>query len=164
MEHPVMWAELKESSLDIKAKQLSLAMAISFTDLVNKSERNETEVLSDMLLVASDVLTLLNSITYHDVFFIEPNATLIPGTEMTDNETSGWQLNVTFRIPYLVDTCEVPSNAIPPISFNDYVQIVDQDQNVIATVPCGGNYSVLVFSGIDGGASTTVYTNSIVNP
>jgi hypothetical protein len=44
------------------------------------------------------------------------------------------------------------------------VTILDQDGNPIQTVPCGGTYSVIVFSGIDGGNSTTTYTNSIVAP
>ena len=44
------------------------------------------------------------------------------------------------------------------------VKILDQDGAVVANVACGGTYSVVVFSGIDGGSSTTVYTNSIVDP
>jgi len=44
------------------------------------------------------------------------------------------------------------------------VEIIDQDDNVIATPACGTQYSVLVFDGIDGGASNTVFTNSIVAP
>lgn len=34
--------------------------------------------------------------------------------------------------------------------------------SVIATVAAPGNYDVLVFSGIHGGASNTTFTNSIV--
>ena len=44
------------------------------------------------------------------------------------------------------------------------VEIIDQDLNVIATPACGSQYSVLVFDGIDGGVSNTVFTNSIVAP
>lgn len=44
------------------------------------------------------------------------------------------------------------------------VEIIDQDDNVIATPACGTQYSVLVFDGIDGGVSNTVFTNSIVAP
>jgi len=42
------------------------------------------------------------------------------------------------------------------------VNIKDQDGNVIAQPACGTDYTVLVFSGIDEGNSSTVYTNSIV--
>lgn len=44
------------------------------------------------------------------------------------------------------------------------VTILDQDSNTVATPPAGTNYSVIVFSGIDGGLSNTTYSNSIVSP
>lgn len=44
------------------------------------------------------------------------------------------------------------------------VEIIDQNLDIIATPACGTQYSVLVFDGIDGGASNTTYTNSIVAP
>ena len=42
--------------------------------------------------------------------------------------------------------------------------IEDQDGNPIDTVLAGGTYQVIVVSGIDGGASNTTYTNSIIQP
>lgn len=162
--HPIMWAELKESNITVTEKQLFLSFSLYFMDLVNKDERNETEVLSDQLFTATDVISLLWSQTYEDVFFFGADVQLTPFTEAHDDEVSGWKCDVTFRIPYLRDTCYIPSSSIPPITGDDFVRIIDQDGNVIANVPCGGAYSVLVFSGIDGGNATTVYTNSIVNP
>jgi len=45
------------------------------------------------------------------------------------------------------------------------VDILDQDSNVIESVPAPGTYSVIVVSAIDGGDSTTgAYTNSIIVP
>jgi hypothetical protein len=40
--------------------------------------------------------------------------------------------------------------------------IDDQDGNQVDTVVAGGTYVVIVVSGIDGGASNTTYTNSII--
>lgn len=46
-----------------------------------------------------------------------------------------------------------------------FVTIIDADTGqTITTVQAGNNYSVLQFSGIDGGQANTVYTNSIVVP
>lgn len=42
------------------------------------------------------------------------------------------------------------------------VEIIDQDSNVLETVADGGQYQVIVLSGIDGGASDTTYSNSII--
>lgn len=46
----------------------------------------------------------------------------------------------------------------------DPVSIIDQDMNVVTTVACGGTYSVIVLSGIDGGAADTTYSNSVIAP
>ena len=46
----------------------------------------------------------------------------------------------------------------------DPVTIVDQDDTLIAEVPSGTTYQVIVVSGIDGGLSNTTYTNSIIQP
>lgn len=51
------------------------------------------------------------------------------------------------------------------VAGNGYVTIIDADTGqTITTVQSGNTYSVLQFSGIDGGASNTVYTNSIIAP
>jgi hypothetical protein len=46
----------------------------------------------------------------------------------------------------------------------DPVTIEDQDGTAIDSVPAGGTYQVIVVSGINGGASNTTYTNSIIQP
>lgn len=42
------------------------------------------------------------------------------------------------------------------------VQIINQDDTVIAEISPGGTYHVLEFSGIDAGNASTIYTNSII--
>ena len=42
------------------------------------------------------------------------------------------------------------------------VEIIDQDSNVIDTITAPGSYSVIVFSGIDGGVASTTFSNSII--
>lgn len=106
--HPVMWAELKGATADLDRKELLVTFSLWFMDLVNKDERNETEVLSDQLLIATDVLSLLNSPTYQDSFFIASNNQLENFTEKADNEVSGWKIDIGIRIPYVKDTCYIP--------------------------------------------------------
>ena len=95
--HPVMWAELKDSSFNLDGKEFDIVLSLYFMDLVNKDERNETEVLSDQLSIASDVLSTLNNIVYQDYFYVNSGVSITPFTESTDNEVSGWKCDVTLR-------------------------------------------------------------------
>ena len=84
-------------------------------------------------------------------------------TERFDSVVSGWSVNVSLRIPFDNDVFQIPSSGLPSLS-NDYqVTILDQDNNIVALVPCGGDYSVIVASGIDEGDSTTTYTNNVID-
>lgn len=60
-----------------------------------------------------------------------------------------------------LSTGSIPSNSSDDIVAPD-TTIIDQDSNPIDTVLAGGTYQVIVVSGIDGGASNTTYTNSII--
>lgn len=62
-----------------------------------------------------------------------------------------------------LSTGSIPSNSSDDITAPD-ATIEDQDSNPIDTVLAGGTYQVIVVSGIDGGASNTTYTNSIIQP
>ncbi len=51
------------------------------------------------------------------------------------------------------------------ISTSGFVTIIDAvTQQTITTVNAGDSYSVLQFTGIDGGLANTTYTNNIVAP
>jgi hypothetical protein len=71
----------------------------------------------------------------------------------------------TLDIP-VVNTAATPVGTVTPgveVVVPD-ATIEDQDSNPIDSVPSGGTYQVIVLSGIDGGASNTIYTNSIIQP
>lgn len=103
----VMWAELKDSSFSLNGKSLLLSMSLYFMDLVKKDEGNETEVLSDQLQIAGDVISILDA-DYNDSFFVDPNVPLTPFTEKSDDEVSGWKADLVLRIPFTKDTCVIP--------------------------------------------------------
>lgn len=106
--HGVMWASISNTSADLQAKEVVLGLTLWFMDLVNKDERNELEVLSDQLQVATDVLSLLNSPTHHDDFFVSNSVTMEHFTEREDTEVSGWKVDLSLRIPFVKDTCYIP--------------------------------------------------------
>ena len=102
-----MWSVLRNASRN--AKVLSISITLVFMDLVNPDERNETEVLSDQLLTATDVLTLLDDDENANDFTIELTNSLEPFTERFSNEWTGWTCDVTFKLNYLSALCEVPT-------------------------------------------------------
>lgn len=63
------------------------------------------------------------------------------------------------------EACEPEVNTgteCPPGGDCDPVTILDQDGGTVTTVNAGGTYTVTLLSGIDGGASGTTYTNTVV--
>lgn len=102
-----MWAVLRSATRDRKI--LTISITLVFMDLVNPDERNETEVLSDQLLTATDVLTLLDDEDSANDFTIELTSNLDPFTERFSNEWTGWTCDVSFKLNYLSALCEVPT-------------------------------------------------------
>lgn len=106
--YPMMWATI--GSANIVGKTLFQSISLYFCDLVNKDESNENEVLSDMQLVALDVLALLQDSTDYDNFMVDISATLQPFTERFEDELSGWVMDIQFKQSYTSDQCQVPTN------------------------------------------------------
>ena len=103
-----MWSVLRGASRDKKI--LTISLTLVFMDLVNPDERNENDVLSDQLLTATDVLTLLDDESLANDFTIDLVSNLEPFTERFDNLWCGWTCDVNFKITYLSALCEVPTN------------------------------------------------------
>jgi|TARA_R100001440_G_scaffold3260_1_gene8172 hypothetical protein len=81
-------------------------------DLVKKDESNEEEVLSDMLQVIGDVLSvLLNSdfdddfLDFRQVIQIQQNITCEPFTERFDNEVTGWTAGINIVVEFNASAC-----------------------------------------------------------
>lgn len=107
--HPIMWRELKGASVDASVKRITINFSFWFMDLVNKDERNELDVLSDQLLIATDVISTLGLPEYDDDFIISEQSNMENFTEKEDTEVSGWKVDVSFQIPFLQDTCNIPT-------------------------------------------------------
>ena len=104
----VMWANVVNGSVDISGKQATIDFRICFMDLVKKDESNENEVLSDMYLVALDMIAYLNNNPNWDNFTIANNSTMTPFTERFDSEWSGWIVDITLQNRFVSDYCQIP--------------------------------------------------------
>lgn len=146
--YPLMWSIQQPGSISILQKQNLFAFKIIFADLVNTDNSNEQEVLSDMQLVALDVITQLQLEEYADLFTVEPSARIDPFTEEapgsnTADKIAGWVLDITLRADYLSDRCAVPSTLDPaeatPVVCTP-VTVYNSDGEVVAEVGAGGIY------------------------
>jgi hypothetical protein len=160
--YPLMYAHVQPSSYS--DKYITLRFSLLFMDLVHKDERNEDEVLSDMLRVAVDVKNILAS-EYFD-FVVEENGSLESFTENFSDEVAGWKMDISIRIADLKDLCAIPLDGnISTDTLCADVIIKDEDGNVIATVPSGGVYVVTGGGGICSPAtvrnSDSSYTQSV---
>lgn len=158
--YPLMWAVPQTSTLE-KNVYVSKWKLI-FMDLVSKGEQNENDVLSDMELVALDVVALLQDPDY--LFDFDPTGiTLERFTEKFYDEVSGVTIDISIKIDYTSDKCAVPQSGLTIGTGSNFVSIINAITGAtITTVNSPGSYSVYEFSGIqDSGAP---YTNTILNP
>jgi len=143
-------------------------------ELIDGERQNAEDIINDCLLISDDLLATLDKIGYsvEDVINLEYSIALDKNTiargtyvQRFENLYAGVDLTFDIQVPYDFDFCSVPfiSSSPSPVSPCLPVSILNLETGaLIASVPSGGSYDVLVFSGIedDGGP----YTNSIVNP
>lgn len=90
----------------------ALELTINFRvfDLVNKDESNENEVLSDSLDILTDFVTYLSNFPEYRESNISIISDLLfePFTEETDEEISGWEGDIVFRLIHSKKYCDLP--------------------------------------------------------
>lgn len=104
--YPAMFYSLTGSS--ISGKQLDLNFSLYFLDRQLQGEENETEVLSDQLLIAQDIVSMMRFPKFD--WEIGDNVTLEFFTEKEEDYLAGVKADVTVSFPMLSDRCQVPTN------------------------------------------------------
>lgn len=134
-----------------------------FCDIQQHAEENETEVLSDMELIALDFLAWLQKGNENALNKVE-NVTLTPFTERGTDYLAGIELGISIRQDFEYPECEIPmTGSVGNIQTCLPVAIYNADTlATIEEVESGGSYGVLVVSVISGGAANTTFTNTII--
>ena len=102
----VMWVIPR--GFNIESKAIVYSFNLLFMDLVDKDEANETEVLSDQTLICMDILSQLDEEAESDDFTILKTNSAQFFTERFDNEWSGVYIDLSIRVNYLRDNCNIP--------------------------------------------------------
>jgi hypothetical protein len=92
----------------IAAKELSLNFSLYFLDRQLQDESNENDVLSDQLLIAQDIVSMMRYPKFD--WDIADNVTLEFFTEKEEDFLAGVKADVTVSFPMLSDRCQVPTN------------------------------------------------------
>ena len=104
--YPAMFYSLTGSS--ISTRTLSLDFSLFFLDRQLQDESNETEVLSDQLLIAQDIYSMFRHPNFN--WKLDENASIEFFTENEKDYLAGVRLDITMNYPMLTDRCQVPTN------------------------------------------------------
>lgn len=104
--YPAMFFDLTGSS--ISGTTLTMDFSLYFFDRMLAEQTNETEVLSDQLSIAQDIVAQLK---FNDFdFVIGDSVPLQFFTEDTPDLLAGVRADVSLDLPFTADRCQVPTN------------------------------------------------------
>lgn len=104
--YPAMFYSLTGSQ--INGKSLDMSFSLFFLDRQLQDETNETEVLSDQLLIAQDIVSMLRFPKFD--WQIADNVILEFFTENEKDYLAGVKADVTISFPMLSNRCQIPSD------------------------------------------------------
>ena len=104
--YPAMFYSLTGSQ--INGKSLDMSFSLFFLDRQLQDETNETEVLSDQLLIAQDIISILRFPKFD--WEIGDNVILEFFTENEKDYLAGVKADVTISFPMLSNRCQIPTD------------------------------------------------------
>lgn len=104
--YPAMFYSLTGSQ--INGKSLDMSFSLFFLDRQLQDETNETEVLSDQLLISQDIVSMLRHPKFD--WEIGDNVVLEFFTENEKDYLAGVKADVTISFPMLSNRCQIPSD------------------------------------------------------
>jgi len=105
--YPLMWTTIENVQISTTEKSETYNFSLYFMDVVKNGEVNETEVLSDQLSTAKDVLAQLKHPSY-EWSFESNNSSLEDFTERFLDSVSGWKMTVSLKLPFDSNRCVIP--------------------------------------------------------
>ena len=100
---------LHVNPLNVQMNDTTMVMnfQLFICDIVTANNQTEEDVLSDTLLIMTDIVSLLRSETYEG-FYTEGDYTLEPFVERFDNSLSGWTVNIPIVVDNDFQSCDLP--------------------------------------------------------
>src|SRR5689334_14871756 len=111
IDYAACFVESLPGNVDRANHQQRFNFRVYFLDLVKvvqDTEGNETEVLSDMSSIAADFLSLLMATTYQDDWDIAESSVVTPVTEQLGDMAAGVFVEIGIMVEFSADRCQVP--------------------------------------------------------
>jgi hypothetical protein len=108
--YPSMFYSLTGSQ--INGKELTMSFSLFFLDRQLIDETNETEVLSDQLLICQDVLAMMKHPNMS--WLLGEASTLEFFTENEKDYLAGIKADINITYPMLMNRCQIPTDFIYP--------------------------------------------------
>lgn len=158
IQYPLLFGMVEPSP--ISGTKEGFTILFTVCDREKTDRTNTLEVLSNTKQLVNDLLSYFKYEDFNDYFTIDENITPEPFVESFNDNCAGWSFSVTFNQPFEWDLCSVPYSGSPSALNPDYVQIVDQDNNVLAQLKVG-TYTVTQLTTLLQDLSTTPTTTII---
>lgn len=124
--YPAMFFSLTGSS--IAGKNLAMDFSLFFLDRQLQDETNETDVLSDQLLIGQDIYSMMRYPKFD--WKLEENVAIEFFTENEKDYLAGVKLDITINYPMLTDRCQVPSS----FSYPDYITSIVESGGTVSYI------------------------------
>jgi hypothetical protein len=148
--YPLLFMQDGISTTDLGV--LTFQFNVIAMDQVLNGERNENFVKSSMHQILLDYLAFFKHTYLYDVegaqlrFKIQPSATLTSFTERFNDTLTGWNMSVTFRIPFDFSKCSIPLRNVipPPTPFECADAILTLNEGTFITVASGSTTDIIL--------------------
>lgn len=161
IKYPLMVAEPISSNVAIK--QDSYDFKMYFMSQHKLYEGRDVEMLSDLKQIATDFIIWLRQTKYSDnkTFTIDENITLTDFHHSFNDDSCGWYFTLRCKQFLDWDKCGIPMIGYTPPTNVNVVNILDQDNNIIASLTVGQTYTVTQLTTLLQDLSTTPPTTII---
>ena len=111
--YPLLW--MQDNGSVVNGNLLSFNFQVFAIDQVLNGERNENFVKSNMHKILLDYLAYFTQTKFYDLndvrilFKILQNGNFQSFTERFDDTLTGWNMSVTFNIPFDYNACNIPT-------------------------------------------------------
>ena len=140
--YPLMWVDTQPASTE--QGLWNYTFRIFFMSLVQKDESNEDEVLSDMQLLCADILAWWKMQVDYLQITMDVNTNATPFTESTNDELSGWWIDIKLNVPMRYNKCEIPMDGLTPLGSSCASATETFNGNGITAIPSGGSKAIIV--------------------
>lgn len=109
--YPSLAYEVTGANISTDGKSMNVGFSMYFFDRMLPEDLDETEVLSDRLSVAQDIVAQLTYNNYE--FDISGTIPIQFFTEKTSDLLAGVRADITLNLPYISNRCVVPTDYSP---------------------------------------------------